>query len=105
MANLFCDLAIDGRTLWSGVPCLNCVLIDTYPHLGFQGHLAFADTQGAEDPDYTGLGLGGRFALFYSPGPGQAPVQVPLQAIPSQQLDIDLGGQNCTLSVYHRVTR
>jgi hypothetical protein len=98
---LYCDLAIDGTPLWTGVPCLNCVLIDSYLYLGFIGHLAFADSQGTLDPDYTGIGPGGRFWLLYSQA-GQDPLQVPLQAIPSQQFDIALGGQNCTISIYQQ---
>ena len=98
---LYCDLAIDGNLLWAGVPCLNCVKLDSYPHLGFVGHLAFDDAQGSQDPDYTGLGPGGRFRLLYAQQ-GQDALQVPLRAIPSQQIDIALGGQNCTISIYQR---
>jgi len=101
MSNLYCDLAIDGITLWTGVVCLNCVLIDSYRYLGFIGHLGFDDSQGSDDPDYTGLGPGGRFQLLYSQI-GQDTVQVPLQAIPAQQLDVNLGGQNCTISLYQK---
>ncbi len=46
-------------------------------------------------------GLGGRFALLYFQV-GQDPVQIPLQAVPSQQFDITLGGQNCTFSFYQK---
>lgn len=99
MANLYCDLAIDGQILWTGVVCLNCRLIDSYPYLGFVGHLAFDDGLGLTDPLYPGIGPGGRYSLLYYQA-GQPPLQVPLQAIPSQQLDITLGGQNCTISIY-----
>jgi len=34
-------------------------------HLGFSGDLAFVDTQGASDPDYTGFGT--RYQLVYLP--------------------------------------
>jgi len=102
MGNLYCDLSTDGKPLWYGVPCMNGVLIDSGRYLGFIGHLAFLDDQGTQDPDYTGIGPGGRFRLFYGQ-PGQDPIQqIPLQAIPSQQLDITLGGQNCTVSIYTR---
>ena len=99
--NLYCDLAIDGVTLWTGVVCLCNVLIDSYPYLGFLGHLAFTDSQGSQDPDYTGIGPGGRYWLLYSQA-GQPPLQVPLQQLASQQLDITLGGQNCTISIYQQ---
>jgi hypothetical protein len=98
---LYCDLAIDGVTLWSSVPCLNCRLIDSYPYLGFIGHLAFDDSLGSNDPDYTGIGPGGRFALLYAQV-GQDPLQIPLRSIPAQQFDISLGGQSCTISLYTR---
>jgi len=101
MANLYCDLAIDGTILWAGVVCLNNTMLDSYPYLGFVGHLAFADYQGVLDPDYTGIGPGGRFALLYYQA-GAPALQVPLQAIPAQQLDVTLGGQNCTLSIYQK---
>lgn len=103
MGNLYCDLVIDEKALWYGVPCMNGVLIDSGRYLGFIGHLVFGDIQGDLDPDYTGIGPGGRFVLYYYPPEvGGAPVQVPLQAIPSQQFDITLGGQNCTISIYTR---
>ena len=98
---IYCDLSIDGVTLWTGVPCMDDVLIDSYPYLGFIGHLAFDDSQGTLDPVYTGIGPGGRFQLLYAEG-GQDPVQVPLQAVPAQQFDITLGGQNCTISLYSK---
>jgi hypothetical protein len=64
---LFLDLYANGRLIIGGVSCLyaNRVVRDAY--LGFVGDFAFWDTQGASDPDYTGLG--GRFVLFYN-GPG-----------------------------------
>lgn len=101
MANLYFDLAINGITLWAGVACLNDRLIDSYPYLGFVGHLAFDDAQGATDPLYPGIGPGGRYQLLYYQA-GQPTLQVPLQAIPAQQFDITLGGQNCTLSIYQK---
>jgi len=99
--NLYCDLSIDGVTLWAGVPCLNTRQLASYPYLGFVGNLAFDDSQGNTDPLYTGIGPGGRYQLLYYQ-PGQPLVQVPLQAVPAQQLDISLGGQNCTISLYQK---
>lgn len=97
---LFCDLAINGVTIWSGVPCLNGVNISTGAHLGFVGGLVFMDTMGSNDPVYTGLDS--RFVLIYIPGGGAANVSVPLQAVPAQQLNIILGNQNCVLSFYDK---
>jgi hypothetical protein len=102
MPNLYCDLAINGTPLWQGVPCLNRVQIGSFPYLGFIGTLAFADMQGSADPLYPGLDLKtGRYILLYYQD-GQDTVQIPLQAIPAQQFDITLGGQNCTISIYQK---
>lgn len=95
---LFCDLSINNVTIWTGVPCLNGVDISTGKHLGFVGDLLFMDTMGETDPDYTGLA--DRYSLLYIPTDGSGNQQIPLQAIPSQQLSIILGGQNCILSFY-----
>jgi hypothetical protein len=99
MSATYCDLSIDGEPLWQGVLCMNCVLLDTYPYLGFIGHLAFDDAQGGTDPVYTGFGPGGRYSLLYAQI-GQPTLQIALQAVPAQQLDVTLGGQNCTLAIY-----
>lgn len=97
---LFCDLSINGIDIWDGVPCLTGVDIVTGPYLGFLGHLIFLDMMGGTDPVYTSLSS--RYALIYTPVDGSANVVVPLQDIPSQQLSIILGGQNCVLSFYDR---
>jgi hypothetical protein len=99
--HLYCDLFLNSEPLWYGVACINNEFIDSYPYLGFVGHLMFTDTQGTTDPQYQGLGPGGRYLLLYTAdGTGADAVQVPLQAIPSQQFDVQLGTQYCTLSVY-----
>jgi len=100
MDNLYCDLLINGVPIWYGVPCLNNVFIDSFPYLGFMGHLVFNDYQGSTDPQYTGIGPGGRYVLLYYQSASVPVVQVPLLAVPSQQLDITLGGQYCTISIY-----
>ena len=94
---LYCDLAINSVQVFAGMVCLNDTVIGNYPYLGFNGLLAFVDTQGSNDPDYTGLA--DRFMLLYLQA-GLDNVQVPLQAVPSQTLNIVLGGQNCTLNFY-----
>lgn len=64
---LFLDLFVNNALIIGGVICENKNRIVRSLYLGFQGDLAFADSQGSADPDYTGLG--GRFALLYlSPG-------------------------------------
>lgn len=97
---LFCDLSINEVLIWSGVECLNGVDISTGKHLGFTGDLLFMDTMGETDPTYTGLA--DRYTLLYIPTDGSGNVAVPLQAIPSQQLNVILGNQNCTLSFYEK---
>lgn len=101
MPTLYCDLSSNGIPIRTGVPCLNNVLIDSYPYMRFQGHLAFTDMQGATDPLYPGIGPGGRYVLLYYQK-GIPALQVPLQALPAQQLDVTLGNQNCTLSFYQK---
>lgn len=96
---LFCDLQVGNATIWNTVPCLNGVTINSRSYLAFAGDLIFIDMQGANDPTYDGLNT--RYILLYI-ADGQAPVQVPLQAVPAQQMSITLGTQNCTLSVYDR---
>ena len=60
---LYLDLAVNNAPIIYGVLCLNANLIVRDAYLGFSGDLAFYDTQGAQDPDYTGLG--GRYQLAY----------------------------------------
>lgn len=97
---LFCDIMVNGTPLWYGVPCLNGVDINSASYLGFVGHLAFEDMQGVSDPSYTGLGS--RFVLIYFVDGTTPNVQVPLQAVPSQQQNIILNNQNCVLSIYEK---
>lgn len=44
----------------------NRIVRDAYH--GFVGDLTFVDTQGRDDPSYTGLGSGGRFVLLWLSG-------------------------------------
>lgn len=96
---MFCDLAIDGVAVWSMVTCLNGVSIKPASYFGFSGDLVFMDTAGSSNPEYGGLGS--RYLLLYIPESGDNSV-VPLQALPSQSLDIILASQNCTLRLYDR---
>ncbi len=60
---LYVDLLLNDAQIVGGVVAqnLNPIVRDAY--LGFIGDLAFSDTQGDDDPVYTGLGS--RFVLFY----------------------------------------
>lgn len=60
---IFLDLYVDGRAIVLGVQCedRNRVVRDAYR--GFTGDLLFVDTQGRDDPYYTGLG--GRYVLLW----------------------------------------
>lgn len=99
---LFCDLDIDSVNIWSGALCLNRMQINGAPYLAFQGTLYFDDAQGTEDPDYTGLD--GRFHLLWIPAGGSTAdaQEIPLQAIPNQQVSVALGNQNCIINLYTR---
>lgn len=62
---LFISLYVQDALVIGGVVCRNTVKIVRDLYLGFVGDLAFFDTQGTADPDYTGLG--DRFVLTYLP--------------------------------------
>lgn len=60
---LFVDVYVNDALTIGGVAARNLTYIVRSAYLGFAGDLFFHDTQGTEDPTYTGLG--GRFLLFY----------------------------------------
>lgn len=60
---VFVNLYVNDREVVLGVLAENRNRIVRDAYLGFSGDLAFIDTQGADDPNY--LGLGARFVLFY----------------------------------------
>lgn len=60
---LFFDLSLNGNQIIASMICLNKVGLVREAYLGFSGQLVFFDTQGADDPYYTGLGS--RFLLGY----------------------------------------
>jgi hypothetical protein len=94
---MYCDLAVNGVPIWYGRLCLNLCGMNWYRYMGFTGQLLFVDTQGSNDPDYTGLG--DRYQLVYA-YLGPDAVTLPLQAAPSQQFDVILNNQLCTISIY-----
>lgn len=60
---LFFDLAVDNNSIVNAMICLNLVGLIREAYLGFNGQLAFVDTQGTNDPEYSGLGT--RYQLVY----------------------------------------
>jgi len=66
-AGLLIDILVDEAPVVQGVLCLDQNRLIRYPYLGFVGDLVFVDTQGSQDPEYSGLGS--RYQLLYlSPG-------------------------------------
>lgn len=61
---LFVDVYADDVLIIGGVIARNMVRIVRQKYLGFVGDLWFYDTQGAADPNYSGLA--DRFVLLYS---------------------------------------
>jgi hypothetical protein len=67
---LYMDLYVNNILIIGGVMCLNANVIVRNTYLGFIGDLAFYDTQGATNPNYTGLGE--QYILVYL-APGDVP--------------------------------
>ena len=61
---LFFDLNLNGVQIVTAMLCLHGVSLVQQTYLGFVGTLMFIDTEGVEDPFYTGLGA--RFILTYA---------------------------------------
>lgn len=57
------DVLLNGTAIVQGQPCQNLNLIVRLEYLGFQGDFTWLDTQGTDDPIYTGIGT--RFLLVY----------------------------------------
>lgn len=60
---LFMDILLTGAAIVTGQLCLNQEPIVQQTYTGFSGELVWIDTQGNDDPIYTGLGS--RFLLIY----------------------------------------
>jgi hypothetical protein len=60
---MFFDLALSGSPIAYAVQVKNLVSLVPTSYLGFTGWLVFLDTQGTEDPEYSGLGT--RWLLLY----------------------------------------
>ena len=61
---LYLDLKVAGTQILNTMLCLDRVALIRESYLGFIGQLFFVDTQGTDDPYYTGFGT--RFILVYS---------------------------------------
>jgi hypothetical protein len=97
---LYCDLFIGGSPVWYGKRCENGTSLNYYTYQGFSGQLCFVDMQGYTDPVWTGLGT--RYQLMYFQTGSADAVSIPIQAVPSQQFDVTLNNQLCTISIYER---
>ena len=53
---VYMDLTVDGNVLFQGKICRNNVDLVDSNYFDFKGQLKFVDTQGEEDPYYTGFG-------------------------------------------------
>lgn len=60
---LFINVTVNQTRIVAGVICQNLNPIVRSTYLGFVGDLVFYDTQGTDNPVYTGLGS--RFLLMY----------------------------------------
>lgn len=60
---LFVDLLVNHVPIATAVLCHDRVWLIRETYSGFVGDLVFVDTQGRDDPAYTGFG--GRFQLLY----------------------------------------
>ena len=60
---LYLDLALNDDPIITSVICQDRVNLISEESYGFSGNLAFIDTQGKSDPEYTGLGS--RYLLAY----------------------------------------
>lgn len=60
---VFIDISLNNEIIIAGVLCENDHLIIRNTYLGYAGDFIFDDTQGSDDPTYTGLGT--RFVLYY----------------------------------------
>lgn len=52
---IYMDLTVDDKILYQGKICLNGVDLVDSSYLNFKGQLKFVDTQGEDDPYYTGF--------------------------------------------------
>lgn len=100
---LFVDLDLNDTLVIGGVIAHDRNRIVRSEYLGFSGDLAFVDTQGISDPEYTGLG--DRFILAYflpaelTPSPVVVPLWTPLEAVTDPDGDNIAPGAPSGLSI------
>lgn len=63
VTGVFLDLTVASVPRVAGVLCHDRVRLVRQAYLGFVGDLSFIDTQGRDDPQYTGMGS--RWVLAY----------------------------------------
>lgn len=66
---LFATVALDGTAICTSRKCLDRVRLNPDAYRGLTGKLAFVDTAGTSDPEYTGFALDpadARYLLMYS---------------------------------------
>ncbi|WP_447876941.1 phage baseplate plug family protein [Serratia fonticola] len=54
--NVYCDLLVGTDPVFTSVICRDRVKLSRQPYLKFSGDFTFIDTQGREDPEYSGFG-------------------------------------------------
>ena len=60
---VYLDVSVANKPVILSALCLDRVRLLRHQALGFVGNLAFVDTQGTTDPDYSGMGA--RWQLVY----------------------------------------
>ena len=60
---LYMDLYVDEQPIFYGTLCKDALVLPLYDYMPFEGGLLFVDMNGAEDPQWSGLGT--RWQLVY----------------------------------------
>lgn len=60
---IYADVTVDTSPVVTGVLCHNLDPIICRQYVGFLGNLVFVDTEGAADPEFSGIGA--RWQLVY----------------------------------------
>lgn len=60
---LLIDVSVNGNEIANGIICCNGIPLICATYLDVKGNLVFIDTQGSDNPVYTGIGT--RFQLIY----------------------------------------
>lgn len=87
---MYFSLVVNGVTLMTEVLCQARVLLVRQPSLGFVGDLAFIDTQGNDEPEWSGLGT--RWLLIYFTPADLAVEETPQVSVMNLTLRVDSAG-------------